>query len=401
MMTRLRAGPDPDRQAAPELEVRTPVFGRKLAPSRTTNSRCWVRTSEDPTAAATSSTDSAGSRTASIASRAACGRAFQASPGGVLDIGSRLQVWRALQPGPSVRARASFVAEAFETSGRARSPSIRRVEAREHPVGRPIGGLAGERVAGIERAPAPAAGREARDVERAPVDRDGDVGTDEPGGIDRRRWAEPGRSARRSPPPDRQERDIDVPGQPRHPLVEGRVAGEVDARRALDQESERSRVTVARPSRMASRDRGHANARRARRGRWWRPRGPRDRGGTRSRPGHGARRSAARPGIARRDAPWKWSGWLCEIRTASIAPKPAGSGVGPSRRRGPSRAPRTGSVRMRTPSSSIRTVAWPMYVSRRALPTARLSRDVRCGAPAARASRAACVRSGLAARGSA
>ena len=50
-----------------------------------------------------------------------------------------------------------------------------------------------------------------------------------------------------------------MPGEPRHPLVQGRVSGEVDARRSLDQESERARVTVERPSRMASRDRGHAN----------------------------------------------------------------------------------------------------------------------------------------------
>jgi hypothetical protein len=107
MMTRFRAGPIRIVRPFPSSNVRTPVFGRKLAPSRTTNSRCWVRTREDPTAGATSSTFSAGSRTTASASRAACGRASsQASPGGVLDIGSRLQVWRALQPGPSVGARA-------------------------------------------------------------------------------------------------------------------------------------------------------------------------------------------------------------------------------------------------------------------------------------------------------
>src|SRR6185369_1574054 len=99
-----------------------------------------VRTSEDPTSGATNSTDSAGSRAATSASRAACGRAdSQAFPGGVLDIGSHVPGW----------------------------------------------------------------------------------------------------PARRSPPADRQERDVDVPGEPCHPGVEGRIAGEVDARGPLDQEAKR------------------------------------------------------------------------------------------------------------------------------------------------------------------
>ena len=79
---------------------------------------------------------------------------------------------------------------------------IGRLSGSEHAnvqVGGPTGGLGREGVAGIERAPAPSAGREARDVQGAPVDRDRDARADERGRIDRRRRAEPGRSAWRRP----------------------------------------------------------------------------------------------------------------------------------------------------------------------------------------------------------
>ena len=171
----------------------------------------------------------------------------------------------------------------------------------------------------------------------------------------------PSRSGPRGGPqrPTGKQRDIDATGQPRHPGVEGRIPGEVHAHRALDQVADRSRAAVPRPAPMPGGDGGHAH-------------GPEvdplvdadladvaDRGVTRAAPGLGARRAAGAPAMARRDAPSKWSGWPCEIRTPSTGPIAAGSGVGPSRRNGPSRRPRTGSVRMRTPSSSIRTVAWP------------------------------------------
>ena len=255
-------------------------------------SRRWVRTSDDPTAGAANSTDSAGSRTASIASRAAAGRGaprrgppracwasdlvsrsgarsslytvYIASPnaaagslgqarlgdqaqpahhlvegdlgrngspldrwrqrcelaaddrlagrqdadrdvpwiglgpmlaasvdladirlwGSVVEGGDRALSWTHPSPRASTvrlcieRRRARDRATASARWWRVPGVEIGRLSGSEHAnvqVGCPMGGLGRERVAGIERAPAPAAGREARDVQGAPVDRDRDA----------------------------------------------------------------------------------------------------------------------------------------------------------------------------------------------------------------------------------
>jgi hypothetical protein len=65
------------------------------------------------------------------------------------------------------------------------------------------------------------------------------------------------------------------------------------------------------------------------------------------------------PGSEARDSRSKWSRWPCEIRMMSAAASTAGSGRGPWRWSGPSFGRRNGSVRIRTPSISMRTVAWP------------------------------------------
>ena len=65
-----------------------------------------------------------------------------------------------------------------------------------------------------------------------------------------------------------------------------------------------------------------------------------------------------RPGRRSSDRSSKWSGCPCEMTTMS-ASSSAGSGRGPWRCRGPSRDRRNGSVRTRTPPSSISVVAWP------------------------------------------
>ena len=64
---------------------------------------------------------------------------------------------------------------------------------------------------------------------------------DQPGGIDRGGGIEPLRAARRTPTADGQQRDIDMPGQPRHLRVQRGVAGEVHVGRPFDEIADRAR----------------------------------------------------------------------------------------------------------------------------------------------------------------
>ncbi len=267
-MTRRRAGPIRMDSPGPRSNGRTPLFGRKLAPSRTMMSRRWVRTSDDPTAGAANSTDSAGSRTASIASRAASGRCSQEWP--------PRACWASVSSAGLARAPACIQ---YTLAGR--SP-------RQNASARPRGGRGRDRStlpgrstrtsrSGVRRPPR-SRRRRPRRASPSPIGPPRSPGcTRCPSGSGSPRRAPtsvaastavvgPSRSgpAQRSPPSDRQERDIDAAGQPGHPGVQGRIPGEVHAHRPLDQVADRPRAAVPQPASMPGGDGGHAHAARSR-----------------------------------------------------------------------------------------------------------------------------------------
>src|SRR3954454_5066616 len=116
------------------------------------------------------------------------------------------------------------------TGARSSGSEIRRLAGSKHAhieLGYPPGGFVGKPVAGVERAPAPPSTPEARDVESAPMDRDGNRRPDEGRSIDGGRGVESCRPSGRTPPPDGQQCDIDVTGQTSHRRVDVCVPGEV------------------------------------------------------------------------------------------------------------------------------------------------------------------------------
>ena len=195
----------------------------------------------------------------------------------------------------------------------------------------------------------------------APVDRDHDPRADHGGGPRGPRRVEVARSQRPAPAGDRQQREVDAAGQLLHLLEQVGVAGEVHGLGAGHEEADRRRPSCAPPA-----TRGMAGA-----------------GGTHVQPSEvgllagrqlahvgepPSRQPPPRPAgastvtpdpRARSEPAWAWSACRWESSTASRCPMLDGVTAPPARRRNPTREPSTGSVIRRTPSSSIRTVAWP------------------------------------------
>ena len=199
--------------------------------------------------------------------------------------------------------------------------------------------------------------REARNVERAPMDGDRRSRPDQPGGIDRGGRIEPLGTVGRTPATDGQQRHIDVSGKPRHLRVQRGIAGEVHAPRPFDEIADRARGGSQRPAAVAGGQRPDPDAAKVQLlvgGDF----ADRTAGDGRRRP-QAARNDEQR--VAGEAVPARRGRNGRDGRARSgpcrSAPGRPRSGAGPSRRSGPTRAPRTGSVRMRWPSSSMSIVA--------------------------------------------
>ena len=203
--------------------------------------------------------------------------------------------------------------------------------------------------------------RESDREQRPPVDRDRDPRLQDRGRAGGPLGIEMAGPERRSPAPDREQREVEPARQIRHPLEEVGVAGEVGPAGPREHEPDRLRVIGAEPPAAAvlGLDRGDLDP-------GDRLRFPRlelgDRGEAappRNPPAPRGARIGVRVPRRRSEGRSVWSWWRWEIRIASRSAAESRAGAGPWRRRWASRERSTGSVRNRAPSSSSSTVAWP------------------------------------------
>ena len=199
--------------------------------------------------------------------------------------------------------------------------------------------------------------------ERPPVDRHRDPRLDQRDRPRRALGVEVARAERRAPAPDRDQRDVDLPAQRAHAVVDVGVAREPHV---VDQEAERVVLGAPGPGRGARRATPARRARSRRRSPAPRPPAPRAPCRTASRRGSARRRSGGPRSCGgdasrRSDGLSKWSWCRCESSTASTGPGSAGSGTW--RSRCATRWRSTGSVISRAVGVSSSTVACPSQVT--------------------------------------